>query len=206
MTPTSAPAEVAVRLPASLSLHPLGGPACCPRRDARRRGLLERPGARNRVRARGLQPCIGVRVWQDKRDSLPVAATPGSVVATKLVAIRLLLVPTFVELGSVLDLFLGAVDVNYLVFAVYPGDHTGRQHDLLAEDPWPRINDQPACARLVVGPGNLTNTPILGFDRPPGQIPIDGSLIGVPPHVYSTHQPSPSFTSVVADRFKTARD
>lgn len=44
MTPTSAPAEVAVRLPASLSLHPLGGPACCPRRDARQRGLLERPG------------------------------------------------------------------------------------------------------------------------------------------------------------------
>jgi hypothetical protein len=37
-------AAVAVRLPASLSLHPLGGPACCPRRDARRRGLLERPG------------------------------------------------------------------------------------------------------------------------------------------------------------------
>ena len=95
-----------------------------------------------------------------ERDSLPVAATPSSVVDTKLVAIRLLVVMAFDELGSVLDLFLGPVDVNYFVFAVNPVDHSGGQHDPLAEDPWSGVNDQLAGTRLVVGVVDLADPSI----------------------------------------------
>jgi hypothetical protein len=46
-----------------------------------------------------------------------------SVVDTKLVAIRLLVVTAFDELGSVLDLFPGPVDLNHF-FGAFPADLT----------------------------------------------------------------------------------
>src|ERR1035437_3395564 len=98
------------------------------------------------------------------------------------VAIRLLVVMAFDELGSVFDLFLGPVDVNYFVFAVYPIDHPGGQQDPLTEDPWSGVN--------------LADTSIYGFDRPTGQISTGGSLIRIPPQLWlnGTHNHHLPFT------------
>src|SRR5664279_2219315 len=129
-------------------------------------------------------PCIGVhagRFLLHARRLLAVAAAPVAVVAAERVAIRLILI-LLDEFGSVLDLVLGPVDVNDFCFAVDPIDHTGGQHDLLTEDPRPRIDDQPACAGLVVGVVDLTDVAVEGFDRISGQVATRGSLVGVSPY------------------------
>src|SRR5665811_931087 len=72
--------------------------------------------------------------------------------------------------------------MNDFCFAVDPIDHTGGQHDLLTEDPRPRIDDQPACAGLVVGVVDLTDVAVEGFDRISGQVATRGSLVGVSPY------------------------
>src|SRR5213075_738511 len=51
-----------------------------------------------------------------------------------------------VELGGVLDLLLGPVHVDPLLLGVDVVDRTGREQDLLAEDPWSGVDDQVAVA------------------------------------------------------------
>src|SRR6266542_4083101 len=61
----------------------------------------------------------------------------AAVVGAELVPILLAEVPLLVELGCVLDLGLGQVDVDRLGVGIDLADHAGRKHHLLAEDPGP---------------------------------------------------------------------
>src|SRR6266516_4529575 len=99
-----------------------------------------------------------------------VEAPAGSVVARELGPVRLVAVPALVELGSALDLVLRPADVDLLVVTVDAIDHARRDHDLLAEDPRARVDDDVARANVVGRLVDLADRPVDRLDAEPSQI------------------------------------
>ncbi|WP_166663038.1 hypothetical protein [Streptomyces sp. KS 21] len=72
------------------------------------------------------------------------------VVAGELLQVgRFAAVPGFVELGSVLDLVLGPVDVDLFLLQVDHLDRPGGQQHVLPEDPYPGVHDDAGGADLL---------------------------------------------------------
>src|SRR5215213_8149617 len=115
--------------------------------------LFERSG-RGSTRSRGRQGLVDVAVA--RADAL------ASVVAAEVRPIVLAQVRVLVELRRVLDLVLRPVDVHLLVGGVDPVDHTGREHDLLAEDPRAGVDNDVARADVV---GRLVDLPDASVGR-----------------------------------------
>src|SRR5439155_14865928 len=115
-----------------------------------------------------------------------VEAPAGSVVARELGPVRLVAVPALVELGSALDLVLRPADVDLLVVTVDAIDHARRDHDLLAEDPRARIDDDVARANVVGRLVDLADRPVDRLDAEPSQI-LPRQLVSVCPEVRLPH-------------------
>src|SRR5215207_5147832 len=95
---------------------------------------------------------------------------PGAVVPAQGVAVVPLLVRLLVELWCGLDLVLRPVYVDLLVADVDPADHTGRQHDLLAENPWPGVHDDVSGSDLVRGVVDLADVAVGGLHLVAGDV------------------------------------
>src|SRR5215207_3049022 len=95
---------------------------------------------------------------------------PGAVVPAQGVAVVPLLVRLLVELWRGLDLALRPVHVDLLVADVDPADHTGRQHDLLAENPWPGVHDDVSGSDLVRGVVDLADVAVGGLHLVAGDV------------------------------------
>src|SRR5436309_11481882 len=93
-----------------------------------------------------------------------VEPATGAVVARELAPVRLVAIATLVELGRVLDLVLRPADVDLAVVVVDAVDHTGRQHDLLAEDPRSGVDDDVARADVVRGLVDLADRAVDRLD------------------------------------------
>src|SRR5947208_16427533 len=124
---------------------------------------------------------------------LPVHAVHrfAAVVAAELVAIRLVVEPLLVELRRVLDLVLRAVDEDRLSIRVDVTNQAGRDHQLLAEDPGTRVDDDEATADL---PGRLVDLADLAvgrLDLEAGEIDIRRCLDGEGPHLEDRHYCTP---------------
>src|SRR5665213_379298 len=92
------------------------------------------------------------------------AAEPGVIVAES-AAVFLVCLARLVVFGGVLDLVLGAVDVDGLVFVVDALDHARGQHHRLAQDPWPCADQQIAAPGLAVVLVDLPDVPVDGVNR-----------------------------------------
>src|SRR3954471_2322699 len=96
----------------------------------------------------------------------PVARDPPTVLTQVVVAhpraVVVVAVRRLIELGRVLDLLLGLIDVDDFIVVIDPVDHAGRQQNLLAEDPRPRIDNDVAVADLV---GRLIDLSDRSIDR-----------------------------------------
>src|SRR5262245_16296784 len=112
------------------------------------------PGLRRRSRltARRLQRVVPVAV----------AGPTRPVVRAEVRAVRVVRCERVVVLGSALDLLLRAVDEDLLLGLFDPADDAGRDHDLLAEDPWPRVDHDVAAADVV---GRLVDLADRAVDR-----------------------------------------
>src|SRR4029077_8279109 len=56
-------------------------------------------------------------------------------------------------------------------------DHASGQHDLLAEDPWARIDDDVALSHAIGGLVDLADRAVHGFDAIPGEIASGGGIV-----------------------------
>src|SRR4030095_5712704 len=81
-------------------------------------------------------------------------------------------VALLVELRRVLDLVLRACDEDGLRVRIDVADHAGRQHDLLAEAPRARVDDDEAAAGFVGGLVDLADAAVGRLDLETGQVDV----------------------------------
>ena len=106
-----------------------------------------------------------------------------AVVAAELVAAGVVRDRHLVQLGSVLDLVLRAVDVDALVVAVDPVDHPGREDDLASEDPRAGVDDDRGHADVVGRLVDLADPTVERLDRVPDDAPHVPDVAAVCPDV-----------------------
>src|SRR5215212_7003007 len=114
----------------------------------------------------------------------------ATVVAADLRPVRLVPVRVLVELGRILDLVLREPDEDRLRVGVDPLDHARREHDLLPEDPRPRVDDDVAAADLVGRFVDLSDPAVGRFDRVTGEVGRAPSLLAVRPDLCRDHPAS----------------
>ena len=90
------------------------------------------------------------------------------------------------------------MDEDRLRVRVDVADHTGREHDLLAEDPRPGVDDDEAAARFVGRLVDLSDAAVTGLDAEPGHVDIGRRRDRGSPDVGSRHED----TSVVGVSFR----
>src|SRR6476659_7360218 len=147
---------------------------CVPARPRR----MERPGPR------GLEELDRLVVAVARATRPVVAAEIAAIaVAIALVAADLVLV----VFRRVLDLILGAVHEHRLGVQIDLVDHAGREHDLLAEDPWAGVDDDEARADVVRSLVDLPDRSVDSFDGKTGQVALGECGVAVRPDLIARH-------------------
>src|ERR671924_1691772 len=116
-----------------------------------------------------------------------VAGPAWAVVTGQLVAIPVVSVLVLLELGRVLDLLLRPVHPHCLGLRVDSVDDPGRQHDLLAEDPRARVDDDVAGPDIVRRLVDLPDRAVRRLDRVAGEVCGSPCRLAVRPQVSSGH-------------------
>ena len=96
----------------------------------------------------------------------------GVVVAETVAVLAVVSVPVPIELGRVLDLVLGPIDVDLTIIGVDALDDARWEHHLATEDPRAGVDDEEAAARLVGGLIHLADASIGRLDLVTGQIDV----------------------------------
>src|SRR5262249_22372826 len=105
------------------------------------------------------RPAIAGRYGATASVPIAPAGAASSVVRAELPAVVVVIDERLVELRSVLDLVLRTIDEDRLVLVIHRSEHTDRQHDLLAEDPWAGVDDECPVTRLERGVVHLADRP-----------------------------------------------